>query len=155
GYFAPEPKEVITALNKFKAARATLPNSKVLIESEDGIVDVPYLEVDYVVESINTQDVYESKGRGLFKVKMPDMLSNAMWRVVFNGKSESVKITHSKWIEDYHARRIHIDPHDCLDADYIQRITYDENQLEVENFIELTYIHRVVPPPQNKELFKD
>lgn len=154
GYLPPSVENTTKALNKIKAARAELPNSKVTFETELGAIDLPYIDVEFVVEAVTSQDVYSSSGRGLFKVKSPDMLGNAQWKVVFNGKAEFVKITHEAWLNEYHSRRIAIAPHDSLDADYEQEIIYDENQNVVENIITFTYIHRVVIPPSDMPLFE-
>lgn len=153
GYLPPSIENTTKALHKIKMARATLPNSEVSFETELGIIDLPYTDVEYTTETFTSQEVYSSTGRGLFMVKSPDMLGNAQWKVLFNKKSELVKITHEAWLNEYHARHINIAPHDSLDADYQQDITYDENQVEIEKTITLTYIHRVVLPPENMKLF--
>lgn len=153
GYLPPSLEDATKALNKIKSARAELPNSKITFETELGAIDLPYIDAEFVVEAITPQDVYSSSGRGLFKVKSPDMLGNAQWRVVFNGKAVLAKITHEAWLKEYHARRISIAPHDSLDADYQQQIVYDENQNEIENIITLTFIHKVAIPPENMPLF--
>lgn len=153
GYLPPSVEDTTKALNKIKAARAELPSSKVTFETELGAIDLPYIEAEFVVEAVTPQDVYSSSGRGLFKVKSPDMLGNAQWKVVFNGKAEFVKITHEAWLNEYHSRRIAIAPHDSLDADYEHEIIYDENQNVIENLITFTYIHRVVIPPSDMPLF--
>lgn len=153
GYEPPKLENTLIALNQIKAARATLPTSDVVFQTELGDINLPYIEAEYTVESITTESSYKSTGRNLFKVKSSDMLGNAQWKVKFGRKYIDVKITHEAFLNEYHARRINIVPHDSLDADYEQEITYDENQVEVTNSITLTYIHRVVLPPENNKLF--
>lgn len=153
GYEPPKLEDTLSALNQIKSARATLPHSKVVIQTDLGDVNLPYIEAEYTVESITSKTSFKSTGRDLFKVKSPDMLGNAQWKVKHAGKSVDVKITHEAWLDEYHARRINISPHDSLDADFEQEITYDDYQVEVCNTITLTYIHRVVLPPENKKLF--
>ena len=153
GYEPPKLEDTLSALNQIKSARATLPHSKVVIQTDLGDVNLPYIEAEYTVESITSKTSFKSTGRDLFKVKSPDMLGNAQWKVKHAGKSVDVKITHEAWLDEYHARRINISPHDSLDADFEQEVTYDDYQVVVSNTITLTYIHRVVLPPENKKLF--
>lgn len=153
GYLPPELTETLSALNQIKSARATMPTSKVIFQTELGTVDLPYVDAEYTVESITEETHYKSSGRDLFKVKSPDMLGNAQWKVKHAGKVVDVKITHEAWLDEYHARRINIAPHDSLDADFTQEVIYDDNQIEVSNTITLIYIHRVVVPPENQKLF--
>ena len=153
GYEPPRLEDTLNALNEIKSARATLPTSKVVFQTELGDINLPYIDAEYTVETLTTETSYKSAGRGLFKVKSPDMLGNAQWEVKLNGKSIKVKITHDAWLNEYHSRRITIAPHDSLDADYEQEVVYDENQNEINNTITLTYIHRVVLPPENMKLF--
>ncbi len=153
GYEPPKLEDALSALNKIKSARATLPNSKVEFQTDLGNIDIPYVDAEYTVESITSETSYKSFGRGLFKVKSPDMLGNAQWKVKYSGKPIEVKITHEAWLDEYHSRRINISPHDSLDADFEQEVIYDDNQVEVSNNITLTYIHRVVLPPENANLF--
>ncbi len=153
GYEPPQLEQTLSALNQIKSARAIMPNSKVTFQTELGDIDLPYVDAEFTVESITTETNYKSTGRDLFKVKSPDMLGNAQWKVKHAGRAIDVKITHESWLNEYHARSINIAPHDSLDADYTQEIMYDDNQVEVSNTITLTYIHRVVLPPENKKLF--
>lgn len=153
GYEPPQLEKILSALNQIKSARAIMPHSKVTFQTELGDIDLPYIDVEFTVESIITDTNYKSTGRALFKVKSPDMLGSSQWKVKHNGKAIDVKITHEAWLNEYHARRINIAPHDSLDADYIQEVIYDDNQVEISNTVTLNFIHRVVLPPENQKLF--
>jgi len=153
GYMPPTLADTRVALTKINIARASLPNSKVLFQTELGDIDLPVIEATFTVENVVTQQTYKSTGRGLFKVKSPDMLGNAQWQIILDGKTEKARISHEGWLKDYHARRIVIAPHDSLDADFEQEISYDENQIVISKVITLTYIHSVVLPPENMRLF--
>jgi len=153
GYHPPSVKEVRQAVHTMNIARKSLGDNEVSIQTEYGNIDVPYVDAEFTVEEITEQFEFHSAGRGLFKVKSPDMLGNAQWKILVDGKAENVKITHQAWLDDYHGRKINIAPHDSLDADYEQVIKHDENHEVTEKTITLTYIHRVVVPPDNGNLF--
>jgi hypothetical protein len=102
--------------------------------------------------NINQTNYSKSVGRRLFKVKTPDLLGKSKWEVILDGKTESVKITHHDWVDSYHKRKFSILPHDSLEADYVQEITYSEDGEVLTKTIELTYIHDVVSPPKNLEM---
>lgn len=153
GYALPDAEKVAKAVNEFKQARASLSNAPVKIQTELGDIDVPVLDAEYTIETIKTDRVYRSEGRRLFKIKTPDFLGNSMWEVLMDGKRESVRITHEDWVNSFHDRAFTIIPHDSLDADFIQEITYNEKGEILTKVTELTYIHNVVPPVKNGELY--
>ena len=106
-----------------------------------------------VIPAIKDQQNHSNvTGRRLFKVKTPDLLGKSKWEVIFDGKTESVKITHNDWVESYHKRSFSILPHDSLDASFSQEIIYDNDGQILANTIELTYIHNVVSPSNNFEM---
>lgn len=77
--------------------------------------------------------VYELGGQTLeqqrietLKVKTLDLLSDkASWKLIRQGKQIEVRILHKEWLDNYHKRKIVIQPNDYLKLDL--KITYTTN----------------------------
>jgi hypothetical protein len=83
----------------------------------------------------------------VLKVKSLDLLSNkASWKMIRQGKQIEVKILDREWLEDYHGRKIIIQPNDYLRLDL--KITYTTNSKTLKPVI--TYdalkVIEVIPP---------
>ncbi|MFN8265051.1 MAG: hypothetical protein U0T11_03205 [Chitinophagaceae bacterium] len=81
------------------------------------------------------------------KVKTLDLLSDkASWKLIRQGKQIEVKILHKEWLEDYHNRKIVIQPNDYLKVDL--KITYTTNTNTLKPIVtyEALQILEVIPP---------
>lgn len=160
------PNAVINIIQSPEAAQSAVRFVKNAVN--DGVSSVHIEHDGYEVTSANAAEAksfgillpfgieesrsYKTTGRALFKVKTPDLIGKSRWDVIFDGKTESVKITHYDWVESYHKRAFSILPHDSLDADFVQEITYSDDGQVLTKTIELTYIHKVVAPSKNFEM---
>jgi len=81
------------------------------------------------------------------KVKSLDLLSDkASWKLIRQGKQIEVKILHKEWLDDYHNRKIVIQPNDYLKVDLKITYTTNTNTLKpIVNFEALKVIE-VIPP---------
>lgn len=81
------------------------------------------------------------------KVKSLDLLSDkASWKLIRQGKQIEVKILHKEWLEEYHSRKIVIQPNDYLKVDL--KITYTTNPNTLKPIInyDALKVIEVIPP---------
>lgn len=81
------------------------------------------------------------------KVKSLDLLSDkASWKLLRQGKQIEVKIIHKEWLDDYHNRKIIIQPNDYLKVDL--KITYTTNTYTLKPLVtyEALKVLEVIPP---------
>lgn len=81
------------------------------------------------------------------KVKTLDLLSDkASWKLIRQGKQIEVKILHKEWLDDYHNRKIVIQPNDYLKLDL--KITYTTNSNTLKPIVsyEALQVLEVIPP---------
>ncbi|HRO46542.1 hypothetical protein [Agriterribacter sp.] len=81
------------------------------------------------------------------KVKSLDLLSDkASWKLIRQGKQIEVKILHKEWLDDYHSRRIIIQPNDYLKVDLKITYTTNSNTLKPVITYEALKVFEVIPP---------
>ena len=81
------------------------------------------------------------------KVKSLDLLSDkASWKLIRQGKQIEVKILHKEWLDDYHNRKIIIQPNDYLKVDLKITYTTNSNTLKPVVSYEALKIIEVIPP---------
>jgi Txe/YoeB family toxin of Txe-Axe toxin-antitoxin module len=81
------------------------------------------------------------------KVKSLDLLSDkASWKLIRQGKQIEVKILHKEWLDDYHNRKVIIQPNDYLKVDL--KITYTTNNNTLKSIVnyEALKVIEVIPP---------
>lgn len=93
------------------------------------------------------------------KVKSLDLLSDkASWKLIRLGKQIEVKIVDKEWLDDYHNRKVIIQPNDYLKIDL--KITYTTNSNTSKPIIsyEALKVFEVIPPEKfensQKSLFE-
>lgn len=101
-----------------------------------------------------TKLLYELGGQTLeqqrietLKVKSLDLLSDkASWKLIRQGKQIEVKILHKEWFDDYHNRKVIIQPNDYLKVDL--KITYTTNNDTLKPIVnyEALKVIEVIPP---------
>jgi hypothetical protein len=150
GYEPPRIADVQDALDGVAKARARFPKQPVLIQTELGDIDLPEtlppppplpLDPDKLTFVVN-------KGREFFKIKQPDMLGNAQWSVLRNGRAVRVDILHKSWLESYQNRDASILPGDSFDCMFEETITYDDRQNEIDRRLAIVEVLSVISPPQ-------
>ncbi len=83
------------------------------------------------------------------KVKTLDLLSDkASWKLIRQGKQIEVKILHKGWLDDYHNRKIVIQPNDYLKLDLKITYTTSSNTLKPIVCYEALQVLEVIPPEQ-------
>jgi len=97
--------------------------------------------------------VITNSGTELFKVRSPDMLGNAMWRIVRDGRNAQVRMLHRGWLERYQRREISILPGDTLKCRFEETVSYDAAGNETERTIAIIEVLEVISPPRQDGLF--
>lgn len=81
------------------------------------------------------------------KVKTLDLLSDkASWKLIRQGKHIEVKILHKEWLDNYHSRKIIIQPNDYLRVDLKITYTTNPNTLKPVITYEALRVLEVIPP---------
>lgn len=81
------------------------------------------------------------------KVKSLDLLSDkANWKLLRQRKQIEVKILHKEWLDDYHDRKIIIQPNDYLKVDLKITYTTNPNTLKPVVSYEALKVIEVIPP---------
>ncbi|MDB5223159.1 MAG: hypothetical protein JWN83_1826 [Chitinophagaceae bacterium] len=81
------------------------------------------------------------------KVKSLDLLSDkASWKLIRQGKQIEIKILHKQWLDDYHNRKIIIQPNDYLKVDLKIIYTTNSNSLKPIVSYEALEVLEVIPP---------
>jgi len=89
----------------------------------------------------------EQKRIETLKVKSLDLLSDrASWKLIRQGKQIEVKILDKDWLNDYHNRRVIIQPNDFLKLELKIIYTTNANSLKPIVNYEALKIHEVIPP---------
>ncbi len=63
------------------------------------------------------------------------------------GRAARVVVLHEHWLQEYHARRIQIQPGDSLDCTFEETVGYDAQGNELERKVAVIEIHAVIVPP--------
>lgn len=153
GYDVPKVKKVQLALQGVARARATLGPQRVVVQTEYGDVVLggsPVVEPEIDDDEVVTE--LTNRGREFLKVRYPDMLGQAQWTVMRNGRAIRVELLHKKWLDDYHARAFTILPGDSLDCSFEESIGYDAQRNEVDRKLTVIEVHGVVSPPVQARL---
>ena len=153
GYDLPKVKNVQSALRSVSRARASLGNQQVIVQTELGDIVLgggPGLEPD--AESGEVVTVLTNRGREFLKVRYPDMLGQAQWTVMRNGRMTRVELLHKRWLGAYHGRAFTILPGDSLDCSFEESVSYDAQRNEVERKLTVIEVHGVVSPPTQTAL---
>lgn len=154
GYEPPRIADIQGALDDVAKARARFPRQPVLIQTELGDIDLPEtLPAPSMVPIDPDRLTYVvNRGREFFKIKQPDMLGQAQWSVIRNGRAVRVDILHKAWLDEYHGRGKPLLPGDSLECQFEETITYDDQQNEIDRRLAIIEVIRVVSPPQQRNL---
>ncbi len=148
GYHPPTVREVQGALREVSRARTTLGTQKVFVQTELGDISLqlPPQDSNPPIEG-DVHRTVTNRLREFLKVRYPDMLGQAQWTVIRNGRSTRVEILHVGWLEAYHARKSAILPGDSLDCTFEESVNYDVQGNELERKISVIEVHAVISPP--------
>lgn len=153
GYDVPKVKNVQAALRGVARARASLGTQQVLVQTELGDIVLGDEQGDAPdAQSGDVVTVLINRGREFLKVRYPDMLGQAQWTVMRNGRATRVELLHKGWLDAYHARAFSILPGDSLDCSFEESIGYDSQQNEVERKLTVVEVHSVASPPSQTRL---
>lgn len=152
GYAPPAVKGVQAALGNVSRARQRLSGQRVVVQTELGDVELRESPAAATADEPVVEAALTNKGREFLKVRAPDMVGQAQWTVIRNGRSARVDILHKTWLDDYHARRVTLLPGDSLDCTYEEVVRYDAQRNEVGRSLSIIEVHAVVSPPAQGRL---
>jgi hypothetical protein len=98
------------------------------------------------MEPLENCQMVTNKGIEFFKVKSPDMIGDAQWTVLRDGRSTKVYIKHRSWLEAYHRRDFAILPGDSLKCSYEESICYDAYGNEIERKLYIAEVQEIIKP---------
>lgn len=147
GYDAPKVKDVMSALRSVGHARAQFGEQRVVVQTELGDVELASLPAVDPESSGEVATTLTNRGREFLKVRAPDMLGQAQWTVIRNGRTVRCDVLHRAWLESYHARRFTLLPGDSLDCSYEETIEYDAERNELRRSLSIVEVHSVISPP--------
>lgn len=153
GYDPPKPSAIKSALENVSRARSILGSQNVTVQTELGDIELPdehSKEPEKITESLIRE--VETINTGVFIVKSPDLIGNAQWSLLKDGKTLKSRILDLDWVDSYHRREFAILPGDALKSKYREKISYDEQNMEIERHIEIIEVIEVISPPQNQRL---
>jgi len=153
GFRPPGSHEIRRALNGIVKARGLLPDQVIVIQTELGDVELPCLPPPTEALMGPSTQTLTNSGTELFKIRSPDMLGSAMWRIVRDGRNVQVRMLHTGWLERYHGRQINILPGDTLKCRFEETISYDAHGNEIERAIAIIEVLEVISPPKQEGLF--
>jgi hypothetical protein len=153
GYDLPKVKAVQMALRDVSRARSTLGSQQVVVQTELGDIVLggePGVEPETSGGEVIT--FITNRGREFLKVRYPDLLGQAQWTVMRNGRMTRIELLHKAWLDAYHARSFTILPGDSLDCSFEETVGYDSQQNEVERKLTVIEVHNIVSPPTQGRL---
>ncbi|MEW5885549.1 MAG: hypothetical protein AB1735_02450 [Pseudomonadota bacterium] len=93
-----------------------------------------------------------NRGREWLKVRSPDMVGAAQWRVLRAARTVPVAILHTEWLRAYHQREVALLPGDALDAEFEESIAYDADGNELSRRLAVIRVHGIKSPPRQMPL---
>lgn len=152
GYTPPSVADVQAALKDVRQARALLPGQAVTIQTELGDIALQEQPAAPAMVEPTPQSVRTNSGIEFFKVKSTDMLGQAQWQVMRNGKATKVDLLHKTWLEQYQSRQHTVLPGDSLECRYEETVAYDSDQNEIDRSLAIVEVLRVISPPVQSPL---
>jgi len=153
GFRPPAVHEVRRALDGVVKAHGLLPEQTIVVQTEWGDIELPSLPVPQVAQVGESTQTITNSGTELFKIRSPDMLGSAMWRIVRDGRNVQVRMLHRGWLERYQRRDISILPGDTLKCRFEETVSYDAGGNETERTIAIIEVLEVISPPRQDGLF--
>lgn len=105
-----------------------------------------FIDMPKILKELGSQ-TFEQQRTEILKVKTIELLSDsAKWKLIREGKQIEVKISHKEWLDEYHSRKIVIQPNDFLKVDL--KIIHTTNQNSKKPIItyEAVKVIDVIPP---------
>lgn len=152
GYDPPAVKNLQAALSSVNRAREKLAGQRVVVQTELGDIELREAAREEPPVEPVAETTLTNKGREFLKVRAPDMVGQAQWTVLRNGRNTRVDILHKTWLDAYHARRFTLLPGDSLDCSYEESVRYDGERNEVGRSLSIIEVHAVVSPPVQAHL---
>lgn len=129
-------------------------NDSYFFKSKDKIARInnkAFIDMPKILKELGSQ-TFEQQRTEILKVKTIELLSdNAKWKLIRDGKQIEVKISHKEWLDDYHSRKIIIQPNDFLKVDL--KIIHTTNQNSKKPIItyEAVKVIDVIPPDASND----
>lgn len=152
GYDPPTVVDVQKALEQVRIARHALADCRVDFQTEEGVITLPDVALPEEVALPVVSETRVNRGREWLKVRSPDMLGSAQWRVLRAGRTIPVSILNKHWLDAYHRREIALLPGDALDAEFEETVEYDADGNELSRRLAIIQVHGIKSPPRQAKL---
>jgi hypothetical protein len=110
-----------------------------------------FIDMPKILKELGSQ-IFEQQRTEILKVKTIELLSDsAKWKLIRDGKQIEVKISHKEWLDQYHARKIVIQPNDFLKVDLKIIHTTNQNSKKPIVTYEAVKVIDVIPPDDGND----
>lgn len=137
--------EISTSGKKLNSNEAYYYNSKAgnAVLKNDSNINMPKILNELGSERIEQERVE------VLKIKTIDLLSDeTRWKVIREGRSEEIKILDKEWLNNYHARKIVIQPNDYLKIKLKIIYIADTNKKKPKVYLEALKVYEVIQPEE-------
>jgi hypothetical protein len=141
--------KLVAALDSLQDAKRLLgPKDKLTIETPEGRIYEADLSKTWEpsevisLEKVTTEK--QSEGEIILTIRKPDMTDNAMWGFTRGKFPVSARITHEKWLDDFHARKIPLYSGDAMRGRVKFLYFFDDTGTLVEEKIEIIEVLEII-----------
>jgi len=107
-----------------------------------------YVNMPKILKELGAQTIEQERVEVL-KIKTIDLLSDkTTWKLIREGKQIEVRINHLEWLEDYHNRKIIIQPNDYLKVQLKIIYTSNPNLKSPKVTYEVLKVYEVILPEE-------
>jgi hypothetical protein len=97
------------------------------------------------IEEVLTQRTIVNQRDLILKVKKPDFLGDSMWDFRHDNKKLTAKIADSKWLEQFHQRKVTLYSGDALDVAAEETVKYGYDQEVLATHYKIVRVRAVLP----------
>lgn len=146
---------ILNTINDISIQTKKLKNNEAFcFKSKKGVAKIKnksFVDMPKILKELGSQ-TFEQERTETLKIKTIDLLSdNTTWKLIREGKQIEVRICHTEWLEDYHNRKIIIQPNDYLKLQLKIIYTSNQNLKKPKVTYEVLKIYKVIPPDEIEE----
>ena len=101
------------------------------------------------LEEMVTSKILYSTSEMILKVKQPDYLGEAQWKLKHGQRTIEAKILDDEWLQKFQSRQVTIQPGDSIRATVHSAIAYGYNNEPIREKYEVTKVFAVLPSGDN------
>lgn len=152
GYTPPPAMEVAQCV--LLLSESTLPlgaddHAKYLSPDGQSEINTSFRVTPERIEEVLTQRTIVNHRDLILKVKKPDFLGDSMWDFRHDNKKLTAKVADSKWLEEFHQRKVTLYSGDALDVAAEETVKYGYDQEVLATHYEIVQVRAVIPREGN------